>query len=50
LLYSTFGTDEAGAADFVEAANFHGFAGESRPIVEKFNSQSQMALAHAGAY
>lgn len=37
-LYSTFSTDEAGAAAFIEAAEHHGLENQARAIVEKFNS------------
>lgn len=37
-LYTTFSTDEAGAAAFIEAAEYHGLDDEARAIVEKFNS------------
>jgi hypothetical protein len=37
-LYITFSTDEAGAAAFIEAAEFYGLGDEARAVVEKFNS------------
>lgn len=37
-LYTTCGTDEAGAAAFFEAAEYHGLDDEARAIVDKFNS------------
>ena len=37
-LYTTFGTDEAGAAAFVEAAEYHSLDDKARAIVEKLNS------------
>jgi len=37
-LYSTFSTDEAGAASFIEASEYHGLGAEARAIVEEFNS------------
>ena len=37
-LYTTFSTDEAGAAAFVGAAEYHGLDAEALAIVEKFNS------------
>jgi hypothetical protein len=36
-LFETFSTDEAGAAAFVEAAEYYGLDDEARAIVEKFN-------------
>jgi hypothetical protein len=37
-LYTTFDTDEAGAAAFIEAAEYYGLDDEARGIVEMFNS------------
>lgn len=37
-LYTTFSTDEAGAAAFIEAAGYYGLDDQARAIVEKFNS------------
>ena len=37
-LYTIFSTDEAGAAEFIEAAKYYGLDDEARAIVEKFNS------------
>ena len=37
-LYTTFSTDEVGAAAFIEAAEYYGLDDEARAIVEKFNS------------
>ncbi len=37
-LYVTYGTDKAGARDFIEAAELHGLESDARAIVDKFNS------------
>lgn len=37
-LYTTFGTDEAGAAAFIEAAKYYSLDDKARAIVEMFNS------------
>ena len=37
-LYTTFSTDEAGAAAFIEAAEYYGLDDQARAILEEFNS------------
>lgn len=37
-MYSTFATDAAGAAAFIEAAEDHGKGDEARAIIEKFSA------------
>lgn len=37
-VYITFNTDEAGAAEFIEAAEYHSLGDKARAVVENFNS------------